>query len=145
MLQVVHLHSSGVTKPLFFREMNEEVSPIPREASPSRALILLATAAPILLPCKLESEKSISIYNPLRVLRQLRYDQGTVRSNNDMAYSSVQVAENKFAGRETVRPGLGRGSDAASGHLFWAKYVGYLDGFMVNKEEPSPKIAEPVP
>lgn len=44
----------GITKPLLFFEMSDEVSLIPREACLPRAKTLLAIVSPILLLCKLE-------------------------------------------------------------------------------------------
>lgn len=39
------------------------------------------------------------MYNPLRVLRQLGYDQRSVQISGDVSYSNVLVAVNKFVAK----------------------------------------------
>lgn len=64
----------GIIKAQLFGELNEEINLVPLEACSLKALTLPMMMAPTLLPCKLESGECISVYNPQRVLQQLKYD-----------------------------------------------------------------------
>lgn len=91
-----------------------------------------------LLSSKIKSREIISIYNPQRLLQQWGYDQGTVRSTDDMSYLSVLVEENMFVMQKGCKSlqglraffsqGWCASSDVTKGILFWAKCVGVMYG-----------------
>lgn len=72
-----------------------------------------------------------------------------------MSYSGLLVAANNFVnegrlkiftGVEAILPRAGaRGSDVVMGILFSAKFLGVLDKFVVDKQESSLELTEPIP
>lgn len=61
----------GITKPVLFIEMNEKTGLISRD-------VFLAIVAASLLQCKLEPGEDVLVYNPWRVVGQLRYNEGAI-------------------------------------------------------------------
>lgn len=93
----------GFSKVLLFKERGEDISLSPQESIPVMIQTLLVVAASTLLSRKLELGEGVAIYNPQRVLRQLEYDQGTVRISEEFATSGALIIEKNWLLRVAIK------------------------------------------
>lgn len=85
----------GVSTLQFYKEDDNMVKFIQRDKITKRVCFLLAVVAPALLPQKLETEGSVTSYNPQRIIQQFGSDQGAIVVAGDMSLSGKN-SEAKF-------------------------------------------------
>lgn len=155
LFQAIFLHSSKnnkspgcSTRPMRRQGVNP-LRDMPSEGIP------LAIMDPTLLQCKLESREDVLIHTLQRILRQLMYDQWTIRSTCDMSYSAHQWLRTSrwrgqdldpCGGREVVLPRTeARRGYVTMGMLFWVKCIRVLDRVVADKEESLLELVMPIP
>lgn len=60
--------------------------------------------SPHFFPFEHEPGERVTVYNPYRVLRQFRHEQGIVRVRGDTSYSNDLIAERRFKTRYVGEP-----------------------------------------
>lgn len=73
-----HIHILLMESPLRYQEESREVTLVPRIDIPPRILFFLTVVAPVLIPSKLESNRTIISYNPQGIMKQFGFDQGSL-------------------------------------------------------------------